>query len=45
MAAVTIVLGLVIFNNPFGAVRTLVMLGGAALIYSGVSNIWIATRD
>lgn len=45
MAAATIVLGLVIFNNPFGAVRTLVMLGGAALIYSGVSNIWIATRD
>lgn len=39
LAIVSVVLGLLIMGNPFGAVETAVILVGACLIYQGVTDI------
>ncbi|MCI7041881.1 MAG: DUF308 domain-containing protein [Lachnospiraceae bacterium] len=40
----TIVLGVVLVCNPFGAVEIVVRVIGAFLIYDGISDMWILSR-
>jgi len=44
LTALTIGLGVLILLNPFGTFSALVILIGAALIYDGVSDLWIIWR-
>ncbi len=40
MAIVSIVLGVLIMSNPFGALKTVIIVIGASLIYQGVTDIF-----
>lgn len=44
LALLTLGLGLLILANPFGTFAALVVLIGIALIYDGVSDIWLIWR-
>lgn len=43
-AVLTIMLGLVLINHAFGIAATMVRIGGAALLFTGVSDLWINRR-
>lgn len=43
-AVLTIILGLILVNHAFGIAATMVRIGGAALLFNGVSNLWINRR-
>ena len=44
LAMLTLALGLLILANPFGAFSTLVTLIGIALIYDGLTDLWLIFR-
>ncbi len=44
IAASTIVLGIVIMNNPFGTIGVLMRIIGACLIYDGLTNTMLVGR-
>ncbi len=44
LAILTILFGLAVLSNPFGYASMLVRLMGAAMIYNGLSNLWIVSR-
>ena len=44
LALLTLGLGLLILANPFGTFAALVVLIGVALIYDGISDIWLILR-
>ena len=44
LAALTIALGALVLVNPFGAFATLVILIGVALVFDGVSDLYIIWR-
>lgn len=43
-AVLTIILGLTLVNHAFGIAATMVRIGGAALLFNGISNLWINRR-
>ena len=43
-AVLTIMLGLVLINHAFGIAATMVRIGGATLLFTGVSDLWINRR-
>ena len=43
-AVLTIVLGLTLVNHAFGIAATMVRIGGAALLFNGISDLWINRR-
>lgn len=43
-AVLTIILGLVLVNHAFGIAATMVRIGGIALLFNGISNLWINRR-
>ena len=43
-AVLTIMLGLVLINHAFGIAATMVRIGGAALLFNGISDFWINRR-
>ena len=44
LALLTLALGLLILVNPFGTFAALVTLIGCALVYDGVSDLWLILR-
>ncbi len=44
IAASTIILGVVIMNNPFGTIEVLMRIIGACLIYDGLTNTMLVGR-
>lgn len=44
LAILTLVLGVVLVVNPFGAFATVVRVIGCFLLYDGISDLWIASR-
>ena len=40
----TIVLGLTLVNHAFGIAATMVRIGGVALLFNGISDLWINRR-
>ena len=44
MPAVSVILGIILLNNPFGTMELLVRILGAVLIYNGLSSLWIVNR-
>lgn len=45
LACVTIVLGVIVISNASFIIDTIIRAAGAMLVYSGVSSLWIGTRD
>ena len=43
-AVLTIVLGLTLVNHAFGIAATMVRIGGVALLFNGISDLWINRR-
>lgn len=43
-AVLTIVLGLLLINHAFGIAATMVRIGGLALLFNGISDLWINRR-
>ena len=43
-AVLTIMLGLVLINHAFGIAATMVRIGGVALLFNGISDLWINRR-
>lgn len=43
-AILTIILGLVLINHAFGIAATMVRIGGLALLFNGISDMWINRR-
>ena len=43
-AVLTIVLGLILVNHAFGIALTMTRIGGIALLFNGVSDLWITRR-
>ena len=43
-AVLTIMMGLVLVNHAFGIAATMVRIGGAALLFNGISDLWINKR-
>ena len=41
-AVLTIVLGLTLVNHAFGIAATMVRIGGVALLFNGISDLWMA---
>ncbi|MDD6202126.1 MAG: DUF308 domain-containing protein [Lachnospiraceae bacterium] len=44
LSILTIGLGIVVIINPFETAEALMMMAGAALVFDGVSDIWILSR-
>lgn len=43
-AVLTIILGLILINHAFGIAATMVRIGGVALLFNGISDLWINRR-